>query len=153
MKKTDPVLLTLHACNGRPVSGITRLVKLIFLIQAGERPAGGRQAPPGEPFDSVAHRFGALAPGIYDEIDFRQSVGMAAADNSQFATTSKVSRFIEQRLFHQVPRERLGRIEGVKSRHCEESLNDFLRHVYTSYPEFTINSEILERVMGRHGHA
>ena len=42
VQKTDLVLLTLHACNGRPVSGITRLVKLIFLIQAGERPAGGR---------------------------------------------------------------------------------------------------------------
>ena len=154
VKKTDLVLLTLHACGGRPVSGITRLVKLIFLIQAGERPAGGRRAPPAEPFDFVAHRYGPFAPDIRDEIDFLQSVGMAEAGNNQFAITSKGSRFVEQRLLRQVPREQLDRIEEVKSRHGEETLNDLLRHVYTAYPEFTIRSEILERVMGRRqGHA
>lgn len=151
MKKTDLVLLILHACGGRPVVGITRLVKLVFLFQA-EVPAGGRRAPLGGPFDFVAHRYGPFAPDIYDEIDFLQSVGMAEADGNQFAITSKGSRFVEQRLHH-VPREELDRIEQIKSKHGEEDLDDLLRHVYTAYPEFAIRSEILDRVVGRRGLA
>ena len=93
MKKTDLVILTLHAGGGRPVVGITRLVKLVFLFQA-EAPAGGRRAPLGGPFDFVAHRYGPFAPDIYDEIGFLESVGMAEADGNRFAITSKGSRFV-----------------------------------------------------------
>lgn len=151
MKKTDLVLLILHACGGRPVVGITRLVKLVFLFQA-EAPAGGRRAPLGGPFDFVAHRYGPFTPDIYDEIGFLQSVGMAEADGNQFAITPKGSRFVEQRLRH-VPREEVDRIEQIKSRHGEEDLDDLLRHVYTEYPEFAIRSDILDRIVGRRGHA
>ena len=150
MKKTDLVLLTLHACGGRPVVGITRLVKLVFLFQA-EAPAGGRRAPLGGPFDFVAHRYGPFAPDIYDEIGFLESVGMAEADGNRFAITSKGSRFVEQRLLRDVTEEELDRIERIKSRHGEEDLDDLLRHVYTEYPEFAIRSEILDRVAGRRG--
>ena len=74
----------------------------MFPFQA-EAPAGGRRAPLGGPSDFAAHRYGPLAPDIYDEIGLLQSVGMAEADGSRFSITSKGSRFVEQRLLRHVP--------------------------------------------------
>ena len=149
VKKTDLVLLILHAHDRRPVAGITRLVKILFLAQT--EALHGRPPRPLEsaPFDFVAHRYGPFTHDIYDEIEFLKSVGMANDHDNTYSITEKGSRFVEQRLRRRVLPEQVERIGAVKARHCDEDLDDLLHYVYTKYPAFTVKSEILDRVLRR----
>lgn len=153
MKKTDLLLLLLYVYDRRPVVGLTRLVKLLFLAQMEALPDDPLRAHGCAPFDFVAHRFGPFTFDIYDEVEFLKSVGMMAGDDGdddgQFCITDKGCRFAEQRLLQRIPAEQIKGVEEVKKRHCKEELDDLLYYVYTKYPAYTVRSEILDRVLRR----
>ena len=150
MKKTDLLLLLLYVHGRRPVVGMTRLVKLLFLAQMEALPNDPLRARGCAPFDFVAHRFGPFTVDIYDEVEFLKSVGMAADNGGgQLCVTDKGCRFAEQRLLQRIPSSQIEGIEEVKKKHCDEDLNDLLNYVYTVYPAYTVRSEILDRVLRR----
>ena len=149
MKGTDLVLLILHVHGRQPIAGITRLAKILFLAQMEALHGESLRSPESRPFDFVAYRYGPFTPDIYDEIEFLKSVEMADERDNAYRITDKGSRFVEQRLRQRVPAEEIKRIEAVKAQHCDEELGDLLRYVYTKYPEFTVKSEILDRVLRR----
>ena len=155
MKKTDLLLLLLYVYDRRPVVGLTRLVKLLFLAQMEALPDDPLRARGCAPFDFVAHRFGPFTFDIYDEVEFLQSVGMMADGDGdddgdgRFCITDKGCRFAEQRLLQRIPADQIEGVEKVKKKHCEEELDDLLYYVYTKYPAYTVRSEILDRVLRR----
>lgn len=152
MRKTDLLLLLLYVYDRRPVAGLTRLVKLLFLAQMeGGLPDDPLRVPGCAPFDFVAHRFGPFTFDIYDEVEFLKSVGMMVGDDDdgQFCITDKGCRFAEQRLLQRIPSDQIDGIEEVKKRHCDEDLDDLFCYVYTKYPMYTVRSEILDRVLRR----
>ena len=149
MKKTDLLLLLLYVYDRRPVVGLTRLVKLLFLAQMEALPDDPLRARGCAPFDFVAHRFGPFTFDVYDEVEFLKSVKMMVDDDGQFCITDKGCRFAEQRLLQRVPDDQIEGVEVVKKKHCEEELDDLLRYVYTKYPAYTVRSEILDRVLRR----
>ena len=155
MRKTDLLLLLLYTHGRRPLAGLTRLVKLLFLAQMEGLPDDPLRAPGCAPFDFVAHRFGPFTFDIYDEIEFLKSVGMMADDggddgeDGQFCITDKGCRFAEQRLLQRIPADQIECIEEVKKKHCDEDLDDLLYYVYTKYPMYTVRTEILDRILRR----
>ena len=58
VRKTDLLLLLLYVHDRRPVDGLTRLVKLLFLAQMEALPADPLRVHGCAPFDFVAHYFG-----------------------------------------------------------------------------------------------
>ena len=149
MRRTDLLLLLLHAHDRRPVTGMTRLVKLLFLAQMEALPDDPLRAHGCAPFEFVAHRYGPFAPDIYDEIEFLKSVGMLDDSDNQFRATDKGCRFADQRLLQKIPAAQVEGIEAVKKTYCYRELDDLLHYVYTKYPWYTVRSEILDRVLMR----
>ena len=138
-------MLLLWADNMRPIDGMTKLQKLVFLVQM-EVLHTNRDM--GVKFEFRPDRFGPLAPELYDEIDFLASVDMLARDGSEMSITKKGTIFFETRSRPRIPDAVYEAITSIKERHGRESLDSLLKHVYTKYPEFATKSEILDRVLG-----
>jgi len=145
MKKSDLILLLLNGDNKRSIDGITRFEKLVFLTQK-------EVLDPSEnvkiKFDFGPDRFGPLSMEIYDEIDFLKSVGMIKeGDRKKYEITDKGIRFLEKKTFERVSEDMRNHISNIKETHGRKELNDLLKYVYITYPYFTVNSEILDRVL------
>ena len=145
MKKSDLILLLLNGDNKHPIEGITKFEKLVFVTQ---KEVLDKSENVKIKFDFGPDRFGPLSMEIYDELDFLKSVGMVKeGDRKKYEITDKGVRFLEKKTFERVNEDMRKRISNIKEIHGKEKLNDLLKYVYTTYPDFTINSEILGRVL------
>ena len=144
-RKADLVLLLLWADDGCPIDGMTRLQKLVFLVQMEVLRANPDVRVK---FEFRPDRFGPLAPELYDEIEFLASVGMLARNDSAMSITKKGAVFFETRSRPRIPDAVCEATTSIKERHGRESLDSLLKHVYKNYPEFATKSEILDRVLG-----
>jgi len=175
---------------GDQVNGVTRLQKLLFLLQE----EGGLK-PSGEGFEFSAWKAGPYSSKLYDDLEFLENVGLLESDTVAGATEAEVleateaerrvegdagltfdflmgtdsdmgpqTSVFEERRFRLSQRgvervkEILSRgelkpvadgIRRIKSRYSHYSLNDLLYHVYTSYPDMTVASEIKDKVLSR----
>lgn len=147
MKKSDLILLLLHGDNRYPIVGITRFEKLVFLTQ---KEVLDKSNIVTVKFDFGPDRFGPLSMEIYDELGFLKSVGMIEEGvGKKYEITDKGIRFLEKKTFERVSEDMRKRISNIKETHGKEELNDLLKYVYTTYPDFTVKSEILGKVLGK----
>jgi len=145
MKKSDLILLLLHGDNRYPIVGITRFEKLVFLTQ---KEVLDKSKITTVKFDFGPDRFGPLSMEIYDELDFLKSVGMIEERiGKKYEITDKGTRFLEKKTFERVSEDMRKRISVIKETHGKEELNDLLKYVYTNYPDFTVKSEILGKIL------
>ena len=145
MKKSDLILLLLNGDNKYPITGITRFEKLVFLTQ---KEVLDKSNSATIKFDFGPDRFGPLSMEIYDELDFLKSVGMITEGNGKkYEITDKGVRFLEKKTFGRVNEDMRKHIFKIKEIHGKEELNDLLKYVYTNYPDFTVKSEILGKVL------
>ena len=145
MKKSDLILLLLNGDNRYPITGITRFEKLVFLTQKEVIDKSNIRTVK---FDFGPDRFGPLSMEIYDEIDFLKSVGMISeGDGKKYEITDKGIRFLENKTFQRVNEDMRKHISDIKEKHGKEELNDLLKYVYTNYPDFTVKSSILGRIL------
>lgn len=145
MRKADLILLLLQADGGHPIDGTTRLQKLVFLVQMEvlhERPSVQIK------FEFRPDRFGPLAPELYDEIEFLESVSMVSRVDKSMSITPKGTRFLENRSKQRIPSDIWELVSLIKEQHGREDLNSLLKYVYQKYPAFITKSEILGRVLG-----
>ena len=145
VKKSDLILLLLNADNKSPIDGITKFEKLVFLTQKEilDKWDDARMK-----FNFEADRFGPLATEIYDEIDFLKSIGMINEGvGKKYEITDKGKKFLEMKTYERVHEDVRKRISDLKEKHGREKLDDLLRYVYSNYPEFTIKSEIRDKVL------
>ena len=141
MKKSDLILLLLYGDNRNPIVGITRFEKLVFLTQ---KQVLDKSNIATVKFDFGPGRFGPLSMEIYDELDFLKSVGMIGEGiKKKYEITDKGIRFLEKKTFERVSEDMRKRISDIKETYGKGDLNDLLKYVYTTYPDFTVRSEIL----------
>lgn len=143
LNKTELVLLVLGACGGSPVAGMTRLTKLVFL---SEREVLTGRGDMRERFRFVPDKFGPFTTEMYDQTEFLESVGMLERDEKRFQITGKGRRFLEAKTYRRTPRRIVRGISDLKEKYAPLELDDLLAHVYTTYPEYAIRSEIRDRV-------
>ncbi len=146
IKKSDLILLLLNGDNKFPIDGITRFEKLVFLTQKEilDKWDNARMK-----FNFEADRFGPLATEIYDEIGFLKSIGMIKEEvEKKYEITDKGKRFLEMKTYQRVHEDVRKRISDLKEKHGRKKLDDLLLHVYSNYPEFTVKSEIRDKVLG-----
>lgn len=150
MRKADLILLLLHADGGHPIDGATRLQKLVFLVQVEVLHEGSGVSLK---FEFRPDRFGPLAPELYDEIEFLESVGMVSRADRSMSITPKGARFLEKISKPRIPSDIWESVSSIKERRGREELDSLLEHVYREYPAFATKSEILGRVLGRYDGA
>lgn len=147
LNKTELVLLVLGACDGRPVTGMARLTKLVFL---SEREVLTGRDDIGERFRFVPDIFGPYTIEMHDQTEFLESVDMLKKDGKKFQITAKGLRFLEARTYRRTPGRIVRGIAGLKGKYVGLEIDDFLARVYTAYPEYTIRSKMRGRAGAAH---
>jgi uncharacterized protein YwgA len=165
------------------LNGITRLQKLLFLLQKEED-----LKEFGTHFAFTPYKAGPYSPEIYDDLEFLENLGLLESEITAEATAPEAAEIdalsfenlmgekgqygselasdsYSERLFTLTPKGKqhveemmankeldpvVHKIRRIKSRFGRYSLNDLLRYVYTKYPEMATESEIKDKVLGRH---
>jgi uncharacterized protein YwgA len=145
MKKLDLTLLILYADRQRPIDGNTRFEKLLFLAQ--EELLKKKNELTDSKFDFEPDRFGPLSVEMYDQLSYLKLAGMITSqDEKDYALTQRGKQFVEQVV---LPRNKAvaDGIEQLKRKFGTMDLTSLLKHVYFNYPEFTVKSEIRDKIM------
>jgi len=171
-----------HGSSGGSVSGITRLQKLLFLLESE-----GRIQPSGEGFRFEPYKAGPYSSKLYDDLELLENLGLVRSEATAESTvteTADINRlsfddliggfdeldggsraadsFEEKRFtLTEKGKERVkvllsggqyepivSGIRRVKAKYSHYSLRDLLRYVYTKYPGWTTESEIIDEILG-----
>jgi uncharacterized protein YwgA len=154
------------------VSGITRLEKLIFLLEK-ETPLGEEltENPRFEPYN-----FGPFSQKVYQAIEVL-SAAQLIVDSGRIAQTEEDSwesdeiigdlpdnsfttrditltgrgREYYEALIEELPSDTVESASILKDKFGSIPLRQLIRYVYTQYPDFTSKSVIKDRVLGKSG--
>lgn len=146
IKKADLALLLLYFDGAAPINGMTKFEKLVFLSQ--KEVLEKWKELESSKFEFGPDRFGPLSTDLYDELDFLKSVQMVDSIDNNFKITDRGQRFVQNKVFAKVPEHIRKAIESIKVKYGRESLEDLLKYVYTNYPEYTVKSEIRDKILG-----
>ncbi|MFO7649803.1 MAG: hypothetical protein R6X13_00480 [bacterium] len=173
--RIDLLLLLLNAPGrtgraGEGVLGVTRLLKLLFV--AGHELGADALSP--APYAFVPYKFGPFCGAVYDDVSVLVRAGLIRrveldddgevhrsddldeglpnnGANVLYRLTRKGQEFARA-LEEPAARKRRNILAGlrvVKTELASMPLRDLLRYVYSRYPEYATESEILKRVLGR----
>jgi len=157
------------------INGITRLQKLLFLLENE-----GSIERIGHAYRFEPYKAGPYSPAIYDDLEFLENLGFINSETSGVATEEEAAdldftfdelmadedlktpdaydekRFtlstegikkVKSLLASDQYRPVADSIRRIKSKYGNYSLNDLLYYIYTKYPEMTTESEIKEHVL------
>ncbi|MCY3786760.1 MAG: hypothetical protein OXG47_08570 [bacterium] len=168
----DLILLLLVAPTRWPqaenrINGITRLEKLLFLI---DQECEYDDAP-SEPFNFIPYHYGPYSKEVYESVELLEEVGLIAEKREftdsdldyaeellysdtateisyerQFLLTSDGTRVAEylSRAHPQLQQQ----IHRLKDKYAGLSLQDLIYNVYSRYPGYTGRSVIREKIIG-----
>ncbi|WP_419944736.1 hypothetical protein [Candidatus Poriferisodalis sp.] len=167
----DLVLLLLHAPTKWPeaegkINGITRLEKLLFLLEQEL----GQALNVSQPFTFEAYHYGPYSREIYEAVELLEEAGLLSEERS--LTDSDLDR-AEELLYSDMASEisyerrfeltkdgalvagYLARKHGslsdgianLKDRYGGLSLQNLIYHVYTEYPDYTEKSVIRDKIL------
>ena len=139
LNKAELVLLALGACNGRHVTGITRLTKMVLLPEGEALTSRGDMK---ERFRFAPDKFGPLTAGMYGQAGFLGSVGMLAKDGKRFQIADKGRRFLGARTHRRAPPRIARGITGLKKKYGRLEPDGILARAYAAYPDYAIRSEM-----------
>lgn len=145
MKKIDLPLLLLYGDRQRPIDGNTRFEKLLFLAQ--EEILKKKELMSSSAFDFEPDRFGPLSVELYDQLSYLKMSGMILGDDeNRYSLTTRGKLFVERVV---LPRNSqvANAIDQLKKKYGSMDLTVLLKYVYNSYPEFTVKSEIRDKIM------
>lgn len=173
--ETDDLVVLLLGSEGTAtpgrIDGITRLEKLIFLLER-ETPVGTWLT---ERPDFRSHRFGPFSSKIYEAVETLAAAGLLrdsanpgsdpqdAWETVNFVLDESDTDPYANRVFiltdqgwnyyravlKDLPPEAPRLIADFKKRFASISLRQLVRYVYERYPEFTDKSEIRNQILGR----
>jgi len=159
------------------INGITRLQKLLFLLENEE---GLSKIEGGYQFE--AYKAGPYSSMIYDNLEFLENMGFIKSETSGIATEEEAAdldftfeelmddediktsdaydekRFtltqagidkVKSLLKSEEYKSIVDGIRKIKSKYGNYSLDDLLYYIYTKYPEMTTESEIKDHVLRR----
>lgn len=177
-EKTDLILVLLYSKGqsgktNEPIVGITRLMKLLFLLNKEQDFTQ---------FNFEPYKMGPYSSDVYPELDFLQNfpspeqpfVVSKNVNENQTAITPENLRIIEEmseqddavtadeinkpfalsdlgakvaaELWNGLSNDNRNKIERIKSQFGSLTLKDLLRYVYKTYPDMTVNSEIKDQL-------
>lgn len=180
MDKTEAMLLLLYSPGtdekfNEPIIGITRLTKLVYLLQQ----EGGIKSD----FEFIPYKMGPYSSDIYTEIEFQRNFprpdkpilsvvssassnktysleqtkyleDMAEAEDSAASPTEVDASYsltdlgekLAKKVWENTPEDQRKSFRRIKEKYASLPLNKLLRYVYDSYPDMTKNSEIIDKV-------
>lgn len=145
--RTDWILRLLYAPAGgepgKPIVGITRLMKGCFLLHRTLENEFGIQTD----FSFRADDYGPLDPLVYDSVEILEEDGLIERTESQkydgeefSLTDAGMDRAYT--LTEDQPEEVRKHLTWLKSKHVLKSLPKLLSFVYNQYPDMADNSKI-----------
>jgi hypothetical protein len=179
--KTDLILLLLYAkgASGKlsePITGITRLMKLLFLLK--------KEGKVDDAFKFEPYKMGPFSSEVYPEIEFLKNyptpdsplISTKSVDNNSEIYNPEQIKMIEDISFYEeeplsskeintefnltdlgkkiavqlwdsTPAENRLEIENIKTKYSSMTLKDLLRYVYKTYPDMTTKSEIKDQLI------
>jgi uncharacterized protein YwgA len=184
------LLLMLIGLEGRDsfsgsISGITRLQKLLFLLENEEG-----IKPTGDGFQFEPYKAGPYSSKLYDDLELLENLGLIQSEATAESTPSEAADInrlnfedliggfeqlqgssrapdsFEERRFTLTEQGRaraeefskkgesepfVNAIRKIKSKYIHYSLRDLLKYVYTRYPDWTTESEIIDQILGPRG--
>ncbi|MBC9988405.1 DUF4065 domain-containing protein [Haloferax sp. AS1] len=160
-EETDLAFLLFNYAD--EVEGITRLQKLLFLLQEETE---FKDVYENVEIEFKPYKYGPFSEQIYDELELLISMGAIReveaerADhlrdendtrghsNKRFVLTDR-GRTIAKEVNRQLEDDLEGQFAEVISEHVDMDLEDLLRYVYQQYEEYTTESEIKDEIMGQ----
>lgn len=152
-RRTDVVFILFHYAGS--IHGITKLQKLLFLVENETQffeDHGNKLA-----FEFTAHKMGPFSKHVYEEIRFLQQLraietesmeeepGDESLANKIFHITPKGEK-IASELCNQLNSEHDEELKALIKKYNPMELRELLRYIYTEYPNFTTESEIMDEV-------
>ena len=154
-RRTDVVFILFH--HGESIHGITKLQKLLFLIE--EETEFFEEYKDDLAFEFNAHKMGPFSKHVYEEIRFLQQLNAIETEsmggenegendltNKIFHITSKGEK-IASELANQLEPEHDNELAELVENYNEMDLRELLNYVYTEYPSFTTESEIKDEIL------
>jgi len=149
-KELLPLLLLEHG-EGKMVSGITRLQKLVFLAQNGGLsedpiPEMGKDVE----FEYVPHDYGPFSQELYDTLDKLHEKGLLNKSESrtksgntryEFELTDKGEELLTDSSDEYSENDQ-NILEGIQIRYGDMPLFELLDKVYAEYPKYAKNSNL-----------
>ncbi len=176
--KTDLLMLLLYSKGksgktNEPIVGITRLMKLLFLLKKEQN---------FDQFEFEAYKMGPFSSDVYPELEFLQSfptpdtpfvlsknhidprapatpenlrIIEEASEQESALTSDEINKpfalselgvKVAGELWQQVGSDNQTKIEKIKSQFGSLTLKELLRYVYKTYPDMTVNSEIKDQL-------
>lgn len=171
LEGSDLVLLLLAAPTSVPsarnrVNGITRLEKLLFLV---EQETSVPSSVTGEKLAFIAYNYGPFSKDVYQAVEILEEAGLVreerVVDGKTIDSMEDVDvtgavegdEYVERRfeltdkgklvagLLSRHHPDVLHQLEHIKNRYAERPLSALIRYVYTTYPESAANSKIAHR--------
>jgi DNA-binding PadR family transcriptional regulator len=152
-QRPDYLLLLLRSAGD--VWGITRLVKLLFLL--GKETRASTTVP--DFFQHVAYAFGPFDDAIYRDLGALCAAGLLEvrrprgspstkkAVDAIYRLTPRGKRFAEA-LARGVDDSIVEEVDEVAKKYAGLPLRNLLQYVYRTYPEYTTKSKIRDEVLG-----
>lgn len=181
LEKSDLILLLLYGKGakgqyGEPVQGITRLMKLLFLLD--------KEAGVNNGFSFVPYKMGPFSSEVYPELEFLRNFPSpeeplvkgneintasdadvspeqvqyiddiqfdeAPPDNAEVDVAyqlTEVGKKIAKELWVDLDEKNKSGIEAIKGKYGNWPLRKLLKYVYEKYPNMTTNSEIKDQIL------
>lgn len=178
VEKTDLLLLLLYSKGqsgkiNEPIVGITRLMKLLFLL---------KKEQDFNQFEFEAYKMGPFSSDVYPELEFLQNfptpetpfvlsknhidpqalatpenirIIEEASEQESTLTSDEINKpfalselgiKVAEELWQEAGRDNQIKIEKIKSQFGALTLKELLRYVYKTYPDMTVNSEIKDQI-------
>jgi len=172
VKTKDAILYLLFAGGMQPVSGRTRLQKMLFLLDN----ECGLDARSSAEFNFEPWKYGPFSAEVFRDMEFLENAGLVetnrigpaaepewseveelsqdyADDGGEYASeqlfvqeefflTDKGVQFVRDRIESRLPTKLKQAIADVKKRYNGMSLASLLRYVYAKYPQYAAKSEL-----------
>lgn len=143
------LLFLLYAANGQPIIGRTRLEKLVFLISQKVLTQPGRRIT-SKKYTFRADRFGPFSEEVYDDFNTLLMFSLVEYDENEntYKITNKGKELVNKIInSNKIPISLMLDVENIKKRWNKASLNEILKYVYKNYEEYTVESEIRDKVL------
>jgi hypothetical protein len=147
------VLLLLYAPGetggyAEPITGKTRLMKEAFLLDQ----EGRSDEPFIHPGPFIPYKFGPFSVKVAAALEDLHNMGLVDSSKGDDTTTRFVlsveGRKEAGELWAQLPPDARKDLLVVKSSYNGQPLTSLLHYVYSKYPEYTVESELREQLLG-----
>ncbi|CQH55209.1 uncharacterized protein HHUB_2199 [Halobacterium hubeiense] len=156
-RRTDVVFILFYFAE--QVRGVTKLQKLLFLIE--QETEFFEEYEDDVAFEFAPYKMGPFSEAVYSELEFLLQLSAIESEpldsphlgdesqsdlgNKKFSITPKGEK-IASELVGQLEPEYRDELENLVTEYNSMSLTELLQYVYSTYPDFAVESEIRDDV-------